>query len=130
MEVLVMYHANVSPQSLSTVVDPLKGYPARWELMRWYTCWRKTPYVTEAIAALVAEARPEGYAHYPCPLDASHWHIGRGGRPNPYKQQLVQAKRVYRKAVRDEKIEAHRVARIQQEETDCGGRGSAGALAD
>ena len=130
MEVLVtLYHPNMSPQSLVTAAeDPLSGYPKRWELMRWYLCWRKYPYPTEIIALLVAEARPEGYSHYPCPLDSTHWHIGRGGGQNGSKKRYIQAKRVYRKAVRDEKIEAYRVVREQEERAR--ERTAAGALAD
>lgn len=109
------YHANMSPRSLTTVKDPLSGYPAYWELMKWYLCWRKVPYPTEVIAALLAEARPEGYSHYLCPLDPSHWHIGRGGNKSNKKKRHAQAKRVYRKAVRDEIWRAHVVR--QEEET-------------
>lgn len=96
------YHPHVSPRSLTTVTNHLVGYPAIWELRLWYLCWRKYPYPTEVTAALVAEDRPPEYSHYPCPLDPTHWHIGRGGGANPRKQQIAQAKRVYRKAVRDE----------------------------
>ncbi len=96
------YHANMSPRTLTTVVDPLKGYPAIWELMKWYTCWRKTPYVSEIHAVLIVEDRPDGYSHYPCPLDSLHWHIGRGGGGRTFHQRIPQAKRSYRKAVRDE----------------------------
>jgi hypothetical protein len=111
----VKYHANVSPRSLTTVKDPLSGYPAYWELMRWYLCWRKVPYTSEIFAAIIAENRSEGYSHYPCPLDPSHWHIGRGGNKGDKKKRLAQAKRVYRKAVRDEIWRAHVVR--QEEET-------------
>jgi hypothetical protein len=114
----------MSPRSLTTVLDPLLGYPAHWELMKWYLCWRKYPYPSEVVAALVVEARTDGYAHYPCPLDSTHWHIGRGGGRNTRSKQVPQAKRVYRKAVRDEiwreYEEKQRVVR-QQEERD-GGR--------
>lgn len=109
-----MYHTHLSPRSLTTVEDPLRGYPARWEMMKWYRCWRKYPYPTEVIAGLVAEARVEGYSHYPCPLDPTHWHIGRGGKQNPSNKQHIQAKRVFRKAVRDEIWRAH-VVRQQEE---------------
>lgn len=96
-----MYHANMSPRTLSTVDRPLYEYPAHWELLRWYKCWRKLPYPTEILAFLIAEDR-EGYSHYPCPYNEPHWHIGRGGnRANP-RQIGQRAKRVYRKAVRDE----------------------------
>jgi hypothetical protein len=114
----------MSPRSLQTVVDPLRGYPDRWELMRWYRCWRKYPYPTEVIAALVAEGRSEEYAHYPCPLDPTHWHIGRGGGANSAKQQFIQAKRVFRKAVRDEIWRAH----VVREEEHARERERAGAL--
>lgn len=128
---MTLYHTNMSPQSLTTAGDdPLVGYPARWELMRWYLCWRKYPYPSEIIACLVAEARPEEYAHYPCPLDPTHWHIGRGGGGNTSKKRHIQAKRVYRKAIRDEKIEAYRVGQQQQEEERARERTAAGALAD
>lgn len=110
-----MYHAEMSPLALMTVDDPLKGYPARWELMRWYRCWRKYAYPSDVVAALLAEARPDGYAHYPCPLDSTHWHIGRGGGANPAKQQHIQAKRVYRRAVRDEIWRAHVVRQAAEE---------------
>lgn len=123
------YRPEMSPSLLETALeDPLSGYPARWELMRWYLCWRKYPYPTEAIAFLVAEGRSAEYAHYPCPLDPTHWHIGRGGGQNGSKQRYIQAKRVYRKAVRDEKIEAY-VGRKQEEER-ARERAAVGALAD
>jgi hypothetical protein len=125
----LMYHPQMSPRSLETVVDPLIGYPARWELMRWYTCWRKYPYPTEVIAALVAEGRRQEYAHYPCPLDPTHWHIGRGGGQNPSKKRHIQAKRVYRKAVRDEIWRAH-VVREEEQERERDREGTVGALAD
>lgn len=80
----------------------MKGYPAYWELMKWYLCWRKYPYPSELTAAFVAEERAEGYRHYPCPLDPTHWHIGRGDGHKSVKHRLPQAKRTYRKAVRDE----------------------------
>jgi hypothetical protein len=96
------YHPNMSPRSLTTVADPLKGYPAHWELMKWYLCWRKYPYPSEVISALVVEDRGDEYSHYPCPLDGQHWHIGRGGNSKPNHRKVPQAKRTYRKAVRDE----------------------------
>lgn len=95
------YHAYLSPRLLTTVEDPLRNYPAGWELLRWYRCLRKYPYESEVIAALVAEVRGEEYSHYPCPINPAHWHIGRGGPPKN-KAQYSQAKRVFRKAVRDE----------------------------
>lgn len=97
-----MYHANMSPRSLTTVSDPLKGYPAYWEIMRWYLCWRKYPYPTEVIAALIVETRGDEYSHYPCPVDKDHWHIGRGDNSKSNHHKHPQAKRTYRKAVRDE----------------------------
>ena len=111
------YHTHRSPTSLTTVKDPLRGYPAYWELMKWYLCWRKTPYAPEIVAAILAEERGEAYAHYPCPLDDTHWHIGRGGTPNPRKQQFQQAKRVYRRAVRDEIWRRH-VVRQEEEQRE------------
>lgn len=92
----------MSPTALKTVVDPLRGYPAYWELMKWYLCWRKYPYPSEVIAALVVETRSEGYSHYPCPVDSDHWHIGRGDNSKSNRNKIPQAKRTYRKAVRDE----------------------------
>lgn len=112
------YHAHMSPRLLTTVTDHIREYPARWELMKWYTCWRKYPYPTEITALLVAQARPEGYAHYPCPLEPTHWHIGRGGGQNTSNKRFIQAKRVFRKAVRDEIRDAYVVR--QQEETRSG----------
>jgi hypothetical protein len=121
----VKYHANMSPRSLETVVDPLRGYPAYWELMKWYLCWRKVPYPSEVIAALIVETRSEGYSHYPCPLDPAHWHIGRGGGgPVDHSRRLSQAKRTYRKAVRDEIWRAH----VVREEEQARERERAGAL--
>ena len=108
----------MSPRSLTTVKDPLSGYPAYWELMKWYFCWRKVPYPTEVIAALIVQDRSEEYSHYPCPLvDGAHWHIGRGGRNGDPKRRLAQAKRTYRKAVRDEIWRAH-VVREQERTRD------------
>lgn len=121
------YHPNMSPRSLVTVEDPLYGYPARWELMRWYLCWRKVPYLTEVIAALVVDDRPPEYSHYPCPLDPSHWHIGRGGGGNSSKRRFIQAKRVYRKAVRDEIWRAHVVREEEERRRE---RRECAALAD
>lgn len=96
------YHANVSPRSLSTVTDPLREYPAHWELLRWYRCWRKYPYPNEVSAFLIAEKRSEEYRHYPCPVDSTHWHIGRGRNKADPAKLSQRAKRSYRKAVRDE----------------------------
>ena len=96
------YHAHTSPRTLSTVTDPIRLYPAHWELMRWYDCWRKYPYPTDLIAALIADERPEEYRHYPCPVNPEHWHIGRGGNHADPKYRSQRAKRSYRKAVRDE----------------------------
>lgn len=96
------YFAHVSPRTLSTVTDPIRSYPANWELMHWYDCWRKYPYPVEVAAAIVAERRSEEYRHYPCPRDPSHWHVGRGGNQANPKYRLQRAKRSYRKAVRDE----------------------------
>lgn len=109
------YHAHRSPRTLTTTSDPLREYPATWELLRWYRCFRKVPYPTEIIASILAEERSSEYRHYPCPLDPTHWHIGRGGnRANP-KYLVQRAKRTYRKAVRDEIwMEHERV--VQQEE--------------
>lgn len=101
-----------------TVEDHLRDYPAYWELMRWYLCWRKVPYPTEVIAALVAEGRSEEYSHYPCPLDPTHWHIGRGGGKKDHRRRLAQAKRTYRKAVRDEIWRAHVVRTREGEARD------------
>jgi hypothetical protein len=99
----VKYHPNVSPFTLTTVKDHIREYPDYWELMKWYICWRKVPYPTEIIAALIAEERSDGYSHYPCPMDPDHWHIGRGGgRQTNKAKRFQQAKRVFRKAVRDE----------------------------
>ena len=120
------YHANLSPRSLTTVTDHLSGYPAYWELMKWYLCWRKYPYPTEIIAALVAEDRTEGYSHYPCPIDPTHWHIGRGHRDADKKKRHAQAKRVYRKAVRDEIWRAH----VVREEESARSERNTPALAD
>lgn len=120
---MVKYHANVSPRTLSTVNgDPLANYPKHWELLRWYKCWRKLPYPSDLIAALIAETRSEEYRHYPCPFEPTHWHIGRGGnRANP-RQLLQRAKRTYRKAVRDEiwaeYEEKQRVVREEEERAD------------
>lgn len=97
------YHSHVSPRSLSSLErqSPLSAYPAHWELMRWYKCWRKTPY-SEVIAALVVPDRGPEYSHYPCPFDPSHWHIGRGfNKANP-KYLTARAKHTYRRAVRHE----------------------------
>lgn len=93
------YHAHLSPRSLTTVTDPIRQYPEHWELFRWYACWRKYPYPSEVIAALVVETRDEEYRHYPCPLEPHHWHIGRKKASGNW---LPSAKRRYRKAVRDE----------------------------
>lgn len=109
------YHPHMSPRTLTTVKDPLVGYPAYWELNRWYLCWRKVPYPTEVIAALIVQDRPPEYSHYPCPIDSTHWHIGRGGGGKHPKHRLAQAKRTYRKAVRDEIWRAH-VVREQERE--------------
>lgn len=109
------YRPHTSPRSLTTVVNPLLGYPDRWELMKWYLCWRKYPYPSEVIAALMVEVRNDEYAHYPCPLDGSHWHIGRGGGGNSSNKRLIQAKRTYRKAVRDEIWREH-VVREEEEQ--------------
>jgi hypothetical protein len=123
-----MYHSQVSPRTLTTIPgDPISNYPARWELMLWYRCWRKYPYPTEAIAAIAVEGKSEDYAHYPCPIDPSHWHHGRGGGGRTSKQQHIQAKRVYRKAIRDEIRRAYDVVH-QQEERERGR--AAAALAD
>ncbi len=84
-------------------------------MMKWYLCWRKYPYPSEVIAALMVETRHEGYAHYPCPLDGSHWHIGRGGGGNSSSKRLIQAKRTFRKAVRDEIWREH-VVREEEEQ--------------
>lgn len=104
------YHPNMSPRSLQTVKDGdfIRHFPKYWELMKWYLCWRKVPYQSEVIAALMVETRTDDvYSHYPCPLDNSHWHIGRGGGKTDPKRRLGQAKRTYRKAVRDEIWRAH-----------------------
>jgi hypothetical protein len=122
----VTYRPHTSPRALTTVKNPLSGYPAYWELMKWYLCWRKYPYPTEIIAALVVQDRPEEYSHYPCPLDPTHWHIGRGGGKQDVRRRHAQAKRVYRKAVRDEIWRNHVVRQEAEERSD---RGSA-ALAD
>ena len=121
------YHTHRSPRTLETVQgDPLKSYPAYWELMKWYLCWRKVPYPSDAIAGLLVETRGEEYSHYPCPLDTSHWHIGRGGNKSDLKKRVQQAKRTYRKAVRDEIWRAYVV---REEERERAGR-EAAALAD
>lgn len=96
------YHPNTAPSTLSTIEgDITVGYPRNWELRKWYLCWRKYPYPSEVVAALMSEER-EGYRHYPCPLGHPHWHLGRGAGSRPWHQQIAQAKRTYRKAVRDE----------------------------
>jgi hypothetical protein len=120
------YHAHVSPRSLTTIAgDPLRNYPAYWELMKWYLCWRKVPYESEIVAALLAEDRQGEYSHYPCPLDPSHWHIGRGDGTKTARQRHPQAKRVYRKAVRDEIWRDHeaKVARLVERDSVRGGTG-------
>lgn len=112
------YRPHTSARTLQTVQNPLSGYPAYWELMKWYTCWRKYPYPSEVIAALVVESRPGEYRHYPCPLDPFHWHIGRGDNTSSRNQRHTQAKRVYRKAVRDEiwrEVEAKRRVGLLEE---------------
>lgn len=122
------YHPNMSPRSLTTVEDHLRHYPKYWELMKWYTCWRKYPYPTEAIACLVAEGRSEAYSHYPCPLEPEHWHIGRGGGQADPRGRIQRAKRAYRKAVRDEIWRDHeRKNRVVRNEESSG---RAPALAD
>jgi hypothetical protein len=121
------YHPHQSPRSLTTVTDHLRGYPAYWELMKWYLCWRKVPYPTEVIAALVVEDRPEEYSHYPCPMHPDHWHIGRGGGNTDPKRRFQQAKRTYRKAVRDEIWRNHVV---RQDEERARERRDATALVD
>lgn len=97
------YKPHMPASELQTVRgDRLSSYPAHWELLRWYACWRKFPYQTEAIACLVSEARGPEYAHFPCRVDSSHWHLGRGGNKADPRKLLQRAKRVYRRAVRDE----------------------------
>lgn len=96
------YRAYTSPRSLTTTTDHLRVYPQHWELMRWYLCWRKFPYPVEGHALLLAEGRGEEYSHYPCPKNPEHWHIGRGHNQAPKNMLTNRAKRVYRKAVRDE----------------------------
>ena len=105
------YHAHMDPRTLPGVIDPLLGYPRFGVLMNWYQCWRKVPYQAEIFAAILAEERAGEYRHYPCPLDPDHWHIGRGHGGRRRKDQLPQAKRVYRKAVRDEIIREHEMRR-------------------
>lgn len=85
------------------------------------------PYPSEVIAALIVQDRPPEYSHYPCPLDPVHWHIGRGGGQNTSKKRYAQAKRVFRKAVRDEIWRDHVVR--QEEERERAKRGTP-ALAD
>lgn len=99
---MTKYHPNLSARSLTTTDNHLTQYPAHWELLRWYRCWRKYPYPSDVIAALMVEMRTDGYAHYPCPVDPTHWHIGRGGNGADPRKLLQRAKRSYRKAVRDE----------------------------
>lgn len=109
-----MYHAHTPARSLSTTSDPLRQYPEIPELLWWYKCARKYPYPSDLIACLIAETRSEEYRHYPCPVDSTHWHVGRG-QNNAEKKYLVQrAKRAYRKAVRDEIWREH-VGRTEEE---------------
>ena len=109
------YHPHLSPRSLVTVENPLVGYPKYWELLKWYTCWRKVPYESDAIAFLVADGRSEEYRHYPCPIHPEHWHVGRGRNQADPRKRIQRAKRTYRKAVRDEIWREH-VVRQQAEE--------------
>lgn len=113
---MTKYHPHLSPRTLTTVDNPLLGYPAYWELMKWYKCWRKYPYPSEVIAALVVETRPEAYQHYPCPLDPTHWHIGRGRNGADPRKLAQRAKRSYRKAVRDEIWREHVVRQAEERE--------------
>lgn len=99
----------------------MSGYPAYWELMKWYLCWRKVPYSTEIIATLLAETRGEEYSAYPCPLDAHHWHIGRGGGGKTNRERISQAKRTYRKAVRDEIWRSHVEQKTEERELERAG---------
>ncbi len=95
------YITYMSARDLQTPKSVME-YPAYWELMKWYKCWRKIPYPSEVIAAIIAEERSEEYRHYPCPLYPHHWHIGRGGGLADKRKLTQRAKRSYRKAVRDE----------------------------
>lgn len=95
------YRPYTSPRSLG-VQDPIREYPPLPVLMQWYLCTRKYPYPTEAIAALIVDDRDETYGHYLCTVDPTHWHLGRGGNHTTMRQKITQAKRVFRKAVRDE----------------------------
>ena len=112
------YLTYVSPRTLSTVKDPIREYPSTWELLKWYLCWRKVPYLSEIFAAFLAEERSEEYGHYPCPVDPTHWHIGRGHNKADPRYRIQRAKRVYRKAVRDEIWAEHeeRMSVLEQEE--------------
>lgn len=113
------YHAHRSPRTLTTTDDHLREYPHTWELLKWYKCWRKVPYPTEILAAILADERSEDYRHYPCPIDSTHWHIGRGGNQANPKYLIQRAKRCYRKAVRDEIwAEYEERNRVDQEEKD------------
>lgn len=110
------YKAEVDPRQLSTVTDPLRGYPEIWELLLWYRCWRKYPYPSEVIAALVVQDRRDDYHHYPCPLGGEHWHIGRGSGGKRVRDLIAGAKRRYRKSVRDEILaDYERRQRVEEE---------------
>ena len=108
------YQPYTSPRTLG-VKDPIRHYPEIRVLMDWYLCTRKYPYPSEVIAAIMAEERDETYGHFLCTVDPTHWHIGRGGNHTTYRQKIVQAKRVFRKSVRDEIWREHVVR--QEEET-------------
>lgn len=103
------YHSHVSPRSLSTLdgKDPIRNYPAHWELLRWYKCWRKYPYAAEGHAALIVKERVGDYSHYPCTYDSGHWHIGRGKNRANRSGLTQRAKHTYRRAVRHEIWQEH-----------------------
>jgi hypothetical protein len=94
------YRPYKSPLDLKTP-RPHWSYPARWELIDWYVCTRKFPFDSLDEAQASAVTRTDGDYHgYPCPTGRKHFHVGRGApreRPN-----LEQARRTYRKSVRDE----------------------------
>lgn len=102
-----VYKAFTSPFTLTTTEDHLRAYPKHGELMRWYLCLRKYPYAQETHAALVVFEKGEEYSHFPCQIDPTHWHIGRGHGKAPRNMLTQRAKRRFRKAVRDEIWAAH-----------------------
>lgn len=113
---MTLYRPFQAARDLPNHQHPLLGYPPFGVLMDWYQCGRKVPYEAEIHAAILAEERQGEYRHYPCPLDAFHWHIGRGAGGRRRRDQLPQAKRVYRKAVRDEIRREYEEARVVRQE--------------